>query len=194
MGSGTPTPAPWTAAICLLATVGIWSSCSFAGPQPGGEATTVRLSESALAGVILTDQHGIELSLGEELERPGPVYLNFIFTSCGAVCPVMTAIFAHLDRRLQDRAPGARLLSVSIDPQEDTPARLRDYAAEHQASPRWRFLTGATAASEQVQRAFDAWRADRMNHPVATFFRPAPDTDWVRVDGFVSAEELLARL
>ena len=145
-------------------------------------------------GVVLRDEQGRGLSLPAEMDRPGPVYLNFIFTSCGAVCPVMTAIFARLDRQLREQGRVARLYSVSIDPLEDTPARLHAYAAEHGASPHWHFLTGTPAASEQVQRAFGVWRADRMSHPVATFFRATPGEVWTRVDGFASAEELLARL
>ena len=160
--------------------------------QPHALATA--WSPVTLASVELQDQQGRRVRIAEELARPGPVFLNFIFTSCGAVCPVMTAIFSRLDKQLQQRGQDARLYSVSIDPLEDTPLRLQSYAAEHRASPRWRFLTGKLEASEQVQRAFGAWTADRMNHPVATFFRPAPDAEWVRLDGFVSAEELLARL
>lgn len=164
-----------------------------AGPAQPHALAAARLP-ATLAGVELQDQQGRRVRIAEELARPGPVFLNFIFTSCGAVCPVMTAIFSRLDKQLQQRGQDARLYSVSIDPLEDTPLRLQSYAAEHRASPRWRFLTGKLEASEQVQRAFGAWTADRMNHPVATFFRPAPDAEWVRLDGFVSAEELLARL
>ena len=180
------------AAVAVLAGAPPAQSAGAVEPPRGAAYSTVTLGELP-SSLVLLDQRGETVALATELDRPGAVYLNFIFTSCGAVCPVMTAIFSRLDKQLRGRGSEARLYSVSIDPLEDTPARLRDYAEEHRASPLWRFLTGTPAASEQVQRSFGAWRPDRMSHPVATFYRAYPGADWVRIEGFVSADELLAR-
>src|SRR5262249_41634180 len=65
---------------------------------------------------------------------------DFIFTSCGGTCPLMTAKM----RKLQDVLPPAiRLVSITVDPARDPPEILAAYAGEHGAAvERWLFLTG----------------------------------------------------
>ena len=66
--------------------------------------------------------------------------VDFIFTRCGGPCPVLSAGMAKLSKELP---PEIRLLTVTVDPEGDTPAVLRDYAAAFGARfPRWVFLRG----------------------------------------------------
>ena len=119
--------------------------------------------------------------------------LNFIFTTCTTICPVMSRVFAQLQDKLgRDRC--AHGLDRPFDPEQDTPPRLRDYAAKFHAGPQWRHYTGTTQASVAVQRAFDAYRGDKMSHTPVTFLRAAPGRRWVRIDGFVSSDELAREL
>jgi protein SCO1/2 len=82
------------------------------------------------------------------------------------------------------------MISVSIDPEEDTPPRLREYAKKFSAGPQWQHYTGTVAASVAMQKAFNAYRGDKMNHDPLTLMRAAPGKPWVRVDGFASAADL----
>ncbi len=70
-----------------------------------------------------------------------PWIADFIFTRCPASCPMMTTRLARLDRELP-RDLGARLVSISVDPEHDTPEVLQRYAASFKAPERWLFLTG----------------------------------------------------
>jgi protein SCO1/2 len=81
-------------------------------------------------------------------------------------------------------------VSISIDPEQDTPARLREYAGRFHAGPAWHHYTGTVEASIALQRAFDAYRGDKMSHVPVTFLRAAPGRPWVRIDGFASSAEL----
>ncbi len=93
-----------------------------------------------------TDQNGV--AFGPEALAGKPWVADFVFTRCPSVCPLMTERLAALQPRLGERV---HLVSVSVDPDFDTPERLRAFAAQHGAtSPRWHFLTGDTAS---VQRA-----------------------------------------
>jgi protein SCO1/2 len=83
------------------------------------------------------------------------------------------------------------MMSISIDPEQDTPARLREYAQRNGAGPQWQHYTGTIEASVAVQRAFSVYRGDKMDHPPVAFMRPAPGRPWVRLDGFASPSELL---
>jgi len=77
--------------------------------------------------------------------------VDFIFTRCTSSCPRLTARMVELQSRLEHERSGARLFSISVDPGNDTPAVLSEYAARVHADPsRWSFLTGD---EQEVERA-----------------------------------------
>lgn len=141
--------------------------------------------------VKLTDASGKKVPLREVLAGGKPVMLNFIYTSCTAVCPVMSATFAEVQTKLGADRDKVRMVSISIDPEQDTPARLKAYGKKFGAGPQWQMLTGSAEESLAVQRAFDSYRGDKMNHEPATFLRNANGKSWVRIQGFASADQLL---
>ena len=126
-----------------------------------------------------------------ELNDGRPVYLNFIYTTCTTICPLSSQVFSMLQQKLGADRDKVHLMSVSIDPEQDTPARLRAYAGKFHAGPGWTHYTGTSAASIAVQRAFNAFRGDKMNHTPLTLYRAAPGQAWVRLDGFATADQLL---
>jgi protein SCO1/2 len=120
-----------------------------------------------------------------------PVLVNFIFTSCTTVCPIMTTGFARFQEQLGAERAHVRLVSISIDPETDTVEALRGYAARHRAGDSWQFLTGAASATQAAQRAFGAWRGDKTNHAPATYLRRTRDSQWEALEGLSSAQSLL---
>lgn len=87
----------------------------------------------------LIDQNGQPFS-SEELE--GKIWLaNFVFTSCAAECPLLTQQMSLVRRNLGSR-PDIAFVSFSVDPQTDTPQRLKDYAKLYGEDPSWTLLTG----------------------------------------------------
>jgi protein SCO1/2 len=78
---------------------------------------------------------------------------NFIFTSCSQVCPRLTAEMARLERYLGNRGQDGktRLVSITVDPERDTPERLAAYAAGFHADPQlWKFATGSVKDVEDA--------------------------------------------
>jgi protein SCO1/2 len=140
--------------------------------------------------VTLVNQRSERVSLRSALAPQAGVALNFVFTTCTTVCPVLTATFARLRAELGPEADGLRLVSLSIDPEHDTPSVLRDYASRFNTGPEWTFLTGDVAQMTQVLRAFDAYTGAKTNHQALTFLRAPGRTEWVRLKGFPSAAEL----
>jgi protein SCO1/2 len=126
------------------------------------------------------------------LHHPGPLLLQFIFTTCPTVCPALSALFATTLRQIEVDAAPLRMVSISIDPEHDTPERLRAYAQRLKAGPQWRFLTGRRADIEAVQKAFDAYQSNKMQHEPLTYLRASPQAPWLRLDGFMSASDLIA--
>jgi protein SCO1/2 len=117
----------------------------------------------ALPAFSLQDQHGLQRT---ERELHGHVVVvDFIFTSCPDVCPLLTERLAALRKQLPTGA-GVRLLSFSVDPAHDSAERLREFAAQHGADqPDWWFLTGPL---DQVQRVVtNGFKQAMQAQPVA---------------------------
>ena len=146
----------------------------------------------ALPELTLVDQGGEPVPVRSLLEGDEPVMLNFIFTTCTTICPVMSATFAQVQEELGPAREKVRMVSVSIDPEHDTPERLREYAERYKAGPQWRFLTGDLDDSIAVQKAFDVYRGNKMSHEPTTLLRVSQDGPWVRLDGIASAAQIVA--
>lgn len=80
-----------------------------------------------------------------------PWVADFIFTRCGASCPMMSLRMARLERSLPEDL-GVRFVSFSVDPEYDTPKVLDDYAQSLGAPGRWLFLTGDKAQIHRLSK------------------------------------------
>lgn len=142
--------------------------------------------------IILTNQDNKAIALPALLKSSERVALNFIFTTCTTICPVMTATFAKLRQQLGTAADQLLMISISIDPEQDTPTTLQAYAKRYQASsPQWQFLTGNLEPIIAIQKAFNAYTGNKMNHRPLTFFKqPNQNNQWVRIDGLASSADL----
>jgi protein SCO1/2 len=152
------------------------------------------LASYPVPAVALVDQRGERVSFPGLLDTDDPLLLNFIFTTCTAICPPMSATFAQVQRELGGDRDRIRMLSISIDPEQDTPERLAEYAKRFRAGPQWIFLTGSLEDSIAVQQAFDAYRGDKMQHAPLTLLRATRGAQGARYEGFASAAELLGAL
>jgi len=154
-------------------------------------APDVRVSEGTyeVPDVELRDEQGHAVRLRELLASDQPIALNFIYTSCTTICPVMTATFLQMQKELAADSRRPRFVSISIDPDFDTAPVLAAYARRFDAS--WTFLSGATPDVLRVLRAFDAYRGNKANHAALTLMRAPHGKQWVRIEGLAPAEQLL---
>jgi len=145
----------------------------------------------ALPQVTLIREDGKKVEFPKDMDDGRPVVLNFIYTTCTAICPMLSQTFAEFQKKLGADAPKVRMISVSIDPEQDTPKRLAEYARRYGAGPQWTHYTGTVEASTKVQKAFQAYFGDKMNHKPVVFMRAAPGKPWVRLDGFTTPDDLV---
>jgi protein SCO1/2 len=163
--------------------------------MPAGEPTLVRSEHTyALPDVQVVRQDGKRLSLAQAVNDGRPVLLNFIYTTCTAICPITSAVVAETRARLGQHADMINMVSISIDPEQDTPKRLAAYAKTYGSAGTWSHFTGTTHDSILIQRAFEAWRGDKMSHQPTTFIRLTAGGPWVRLEGFAKPEDLVAEL
>ena len=181
---------------------GSFALAAFAGAMDGAmtesadrhhEAAVISRSTIAYEtpAVRLVRDDGKSVWLAREMDDGRAVVLNFIFTSCSSICPLVSQTFAEFQRRLGPEGRGVHLMSISIDPEQDTPARLAAYAHRFHAGPQWQYYTGTLAASLAAQRAFDVYRGEKMSHTPVTLMRAAPGEPWLRIEGFVTPDELM---
>ena len=140
-------------------------------------------TNNCLPDVSLIDQHGQAISLASLKGKP--VLIDFIYTSCASTCPVLTSKIAAVARELGP-ALGANvtIVSITLDPEHDTPAQLASYAKSQGAnSNSWRFLTGKPADIDQVLAAFKLRRMREADgsimHSVSAFLL-GPDGHQIR--------------
>lgn len=138
-----------------------------------------------------TGQH---VKIDELLSSPRPVMLQFIYTTCTTICPVLSATFSQAQDRLNKIDENFLLISVSIDPEHDNLQKISAYAKRHSAGHNWIFLTGDNDATRKLLKALDVLYpgSNKMNHQSIIFLRMRPDAPWRRIEGFLSADELIA--
>ena len=125
--------------ILLLAIVGVGVAKLVLPRHRAGSPDATELRDLFPAAQFsLTDQEGRTIRTNDL--QGSPWVADFIFTSCGGTCPVMSHKMAQLQ---QDTPPAVKFVSFTVDPEHDTPQVLREYATPLKADPsRWHFLTG----------------------------------------------------
>ena len=150
------------------------------------------MGEYIVPNVQMVGMNGEKVTLQEALNANSPIILNFIFTSCTTICPVQSATFRQVQKKLVDMHSNARLVSISIDPENDTPKNLREYATRFGTGPQWKLLTGSLENTIAVQKAFGVYAGDKMDQKPVTFIKAkGSDNMWLRLDGLVDASQII---
>ena len=169
----------------VLGTVGLLAN---RGPGARVVRTVARYD---VPDVTLLDPRGVKVRLREVLAPGRPVFLQFVYATCTTTSPVLSAAFSSFQRELAPKGEAVRLVSVTIDPENDAPVVLRDYLTRYRAGPTWTFLTGTRKDVDAVMKAFDAFMPDKERHYPVTFFRGRGEETWVRLQGLVGRAELV---
>jgi len=155
--------------------------------------TTVEMTVE-VPDVTLIDQDAQVVGLRELVEGKDVVLVDFIFGTCTTICPILSAGFTNLQRRMGSGPGGPTLISFSIDPEHDSPEVMTKYLKRYRAQPGWSFLTGDRDDIDKVMHAFDAYVPDKMSHQPVTFIKAGADGKWVKIDGLVSTKALITEL
>ena len=149
----------WAALLAALVAVALAAWWTRRAPEAEPPPVLAELD----ADFTLTDRTGREV--GPEDLAGAPWVADLIFTRCVLACPMMTTKMANLDAELprggaDGGGPAVRLVSITVDPDHDTPEALAEYAGRFDASDRWLFLTGGrddlvALAAEGLRLGFD---------------------------------------
>ena len=173
-------------------TASLWlSSSGFLAAQAPPPYTRT-LEAYTVPDVVLVNQDGTKVKLKALLDSGEPVILDFIFGTCTTICPVLSAGYANLQTKLGTGPSKVHLISVSIDPENDTPKVMRDYLKRYRAKPGWDFFTGRREDIDKVMNAFNAYIPNKMSHYPLTLIRDPKTGKWIRIFGMMSSSEFVA--
>ena len=177
--------------ICAVVIVMMVAVSGNTADKPRFTRTVVEID---VPDVTLINQDGDTVGLRGLLLGDKPVFAEFIFATCTTICPVLSAGFASMQRKLGDDREEVLLISFTIDPEHDGPEELTEYLNRYGAKSGWDFLTGTRTDIDLVMKGFDAFVPDKMSHQPLTFIR-SPGTDqWVRIYGFAGSADLMEEL
>ena len=126
-----------------------------------------------------TNQEG--KSIGRKEMEGKVTIVDFFFTSCPSICPVMSREMERVNDMFRDE-PKVQIMSISIDPEYDTPQILKTYADEHNAIPdKWHFLSGPKDITYQLARC---------GFVLPTLDGNGVPDDFVHSDKFILIDEL----
>jgi protein SCO1 len=124
----------------------------------------------------LTTQDGKQLSLSDT--KGNVLLVSFIFTTCNGSCPATTSRMVSVQQELARRGDlkdgRVQLLSITLDPARDTPAKLQDYIKLYDIDPKtWTFLTGSVETVNKTLAGWGMWARPAANgqldHPSRIF-------------------------
>ncbi|HET6921968.1 MAG TPA: SCO family protein [Anaeromyxobacteraceae bacterium] len=167
-----------------------------AGAAPGAApAAPQAAAETAIQfpDVELLDQDGRPVRFGADVLAGRIVVMDFVFTTCTTVCPVLNAIMGRVQGTLPALGQEVAMVTVSVDPARDTPARLKALARKLGAGPGWTWLTGEQESVKQVLKAAGAWTPSFQDHPPMVLVGDTRTGTWTRMNGFPSVERIAAR-
>lgn len=164
-----------------------------APPTPSAAPLKPQAARIQLADTPLLDQLGRKTRLRSDAIGDRIVVVDFVYTTCTTVCPVLSAVMAQVQDKLAARPlRDVALLTLTVDPVRDTPARLKGFAASLGAGPNWTWLTGPKPQVDEALKAFGAYTANFAEHPPLVLVGDARNGKWLRFYGFPTPDQLLA--
>ena len=139
----------------------------------------------------LINQDGKKIRF-RQLIKGKVVALNFIFTTCKTICPPMGANFTGLKKLMDDRVKSSELMmiTISIDPDTDTPDRLKAWSEKFEAGPGWTLLTGKKQDVFELLKSLEVYSAVKEEHAPLVLLGKEGTDRWIRANGLSDPKQL----
>ena len=120
------------------------------------------------------------------------VAINTIFTTCTTICPLMGANFAKLSRLMAGEGRGRlHLISITVDPAEDTPERLKQWSAAFgKTGVDWTLLTGPKSDIDRLLKALQVFTPDKQSHTPVMLIGGGTENGWTRASAMLPPQTL----
>lgn len=150
-------------------------------------------ADVTIPDVVMLDQTGAERRMASDVIGDRIVVVDFIYTSCTTICPVTTALMARSKQALSDvSGDEVAFVSMSIDSNTDTPARLTEFAARAHAD--WTFLTGEKRVMDDALTGMDAYATNPEDHAPMIIIGDPKSGEFIRVFGLPNPDMVAAKV
>jgi len=187
-----------TAAMTLLL---VASSAALADEDPHAKHKAMMKQQSEpvaefadidLRDRTLLNQDGEEVRFVSDVIGDNIVVMDFVYTTCTTVCPVLSALFTQVQGKLGDQlGDEVIMVSMTVDPIRDTPQRLKAYSAKHHAGESWVWLTGPKSTVDDVLTGVGAYTTSFEDHPSMVLVGDGRTGEWKRLFGFPSPDRIM---
>ena len=149
-------------------------------------------AEKYFSDVELINQDGQKVRFYSDVLKDKVVIVNTFFTTCTSVCPPMNRNLERIQEALGDRlGKEAFLVSISVDPETDTPPRLKEYASRFHARPGWIFLTGKKENIDWALYKLGQYVEKKDDHSTVIIIGNEPKGLWKKAIGLAKPDELM---
>lgn len=157
-----------------------------------GADTNISPAQKYFSDVELINQDGQRVRFYSDVLKDKVVIVNTFFTTCTSVCPPMNRNLERIQEALGDRlGKDAFLVSISVDPENDTPPRLKAYAGRFHARPGWLFLTGKKENVDWALYKLGQYIEKKDDHSTIIIIGNEPKGLWKKAMGLAKPEELI---
>ena len=188
--------------ILLILLVGVFTTTQAQKPAPPAEphdhshmSNTAEASSPAqkyFTDVELINQDGKKVHFYSDVLKGKTVIVNAFFTSCTSVCPPMNRNMEKIQEALGDRVGrDVFLVSMTVDPETDTPARMKEYAKKFHAGPGWLFLTGKKENLDWALYKLGQYVETKDDHQTVLIIGNEPTGLWKKAFGMANVAELV---
>jgi protein SCO1 len=162
-------------------------------PQLSGVELKRQRMKRFFPNVPLRTHNGTAVRFYDDLVKDKKVIINFTFTKCTGTCPLTTSNLARVQKLLGDRiGRDVFIVSLSIDPENDTPEVLNTYAKTFSARPGWTFATGRREDIDAIRRRLGLYdNPDYTQHMGLLTFGNEPEAKWAATAALDSPENIL---
>ena len=159
----------------------------------GPSAAARSPAERYFSDVELINQDGEKVRFYSDVLKNKVVVINTFFTTCTNICPPMNRNFEKIQEALGDRlGKDAFLISITVDPETDTPTRLKEYSRRFHARPGWMFLTGKKENVDWALYKLGQYVETKDDHTSIFIIGNEPQGLWKKAFGLAKAEELIS--
>ena len=164
-----------------------------ATPRVAQEKPLAEQMRRFFPNVALQTHDGRSVRFYDDLVKGKKVIINFTFTSCTGTCPRTQANLARVQGMLGDRVgKDIFLVSITIDPETDTPERLAEYAKTFGARPGWTYATGTREDVDNIRRHLGLYDSpDYTQHMGLLTFGNEPEGKWAATPALDKPENIL---
>lgn len=158
-------------------------------------AVTPDNAQHSIPNTPVLNQAGEDMLFYDDLVKDRIVAVNFVFTRCGMVCPLLGFRFGQLRKLLdEDSNPAVQLISISTDPNYDTPARMKTWAEQFHRGGGWTQVTGVKQNIDHLLKSLKAFSADKQDHSSLVLLINDRRNEWKWIDGESDPQVIQAAL